>query len=140
VRSQGKYSSQQIDAIKGIEAVQSCRGGVVFRDKMRNPVSFPSRKSFFFRSNFVVMSYDSVRKTIGLLSPAFFLLVCCANQVPMVTQIAALSPLASLNRERLRRDPCAPLAFGTIFSSCRVNARLNDISSSRNRHRTRRAH
>ena len=76
--SQGKYSSHQIDAIKGIEAVKAASAESVFRDTMLNEFLSVSQK--MFRSNFVVMSYDSVLQTIGLLSTAIFLWVG-ANQV-----------------------------------------------------------
>jgi len=76
--SQGKYSSHQIDAIKGIEAVKAAAAENVFRDMMLNEFLAVSRK--IFRSRFIVMSYDSVLQTIGMLSTAIFLWVG-ANQV-----------------------------------------------------------
>ena len=76
--SQGKYSSHQIDAIKGIEAVKAAAAENVFRDTMLNEFLAVSKK--IFRSSFIVMSYDSVLQTIGLLSTAIFLWVG-ANQV-----------------------------------------------------------
>ena len=76
--SQGKYSSHQIDAIKGIEAVKAAAAENVFRDMMLNEFLTVSRK--IFRSRFIVMSYDSVLQTIGMLSTAIFLWVG-ANQV-----------------------------------------------------------
>ena len=76
--SQGKYSSHQIDAIKGIEAVKAAAAENVFRDTMLNEFLSVSQK--MFRSSFIVMSYDSVLQTIGMLSTAIFLWVG-ANQV-----------------------------------------------------------
>ncbi|MBA3386702.1 MAG: peptidase domain-containing ABC transporter, partial [Chthoniobacterales bacterium] len=76
--SQGKYSSHQIDAIKGIEAVKAASAETVFRDAMLNEFLSVSKK--IFRSSFIVMSYDSVLQSIGLLSTAIFLWVG-ANQV-----------------------------------------------------------
>jgi ATP-binding cassette subfamily B protein len=76
--SQGKYSSHQIDAIKGIEAVKAAAAETVFRDTMLNEFLAVSKK--IFRSSFIVMSYDSVLQTIGMLSTAVFLWVG-ANQV-----------------------------------------------------------
>ncbi|MDQ3118438.1 MAG: peptidase domain-containing ABC transporter [Verrucomicrobiota bacterium] len=76
--SQGKYSSHQIDAIKGIEAVKAASAETVFRDTMLNEFLSVSKK--IFRSSFIIMSYDSVLQSIGLLSTAIFLLVG-ANQV-----------------------------------------------------------
>ena len=76
--SQGKYSSHQIDAIKGIEAVKAAAAESVFRDMMLNEFLSVSRK--LFRSSFIVMTYDSVMQTIGMVSTAVFLWVG-ANQV-----------------------------------------------------------
>jgi HlyB family type I secretion system ABC transporter len=76
--SQGKYASHQIDAIKGIEAVKAAAAESVFRDAMLNEFLSVSKK--IFKSTFVVMSYDSVLQTIGLVSTAIFLWVG-ANQV-----------------------------------------------------------
>ena len=76
--SQGKYSSHQIDAIKGIEAVKAAAAENVFRDMMLNEFLSVSQK--IFRSSFIVMTYDSVLQTIGMLSTAIFLWVG-ANQV-----------------------------------------------------------
>ncbi len=76
--SQGKYSSHQIDAIKGIEAVKAASAENVFRDMMLNEFLSVSRK--IFRSSFIVMTYDSVLQSIGMLSTAIFLWVG-ANQV-----------------------------------------------------------
>ncbi|MBA3832173.1 MAG: peptidase domain-containing ABC transporter [Chthoniobacterales bacterium] len=76
--SQGKYSSHQIDAIKGIEAVKAAAAESVFRDMMLNEFLSVSRK--LFRSSFIVMTYDSVMQSIGLISTAIFLWVG-ANQV-----------------------------------------------------------
>jgi HlyB family type I secretion system ABC transporter len=71
--SQGKYSSHQIDAIKGIEAVKAASAESSFRDAMLNEFLSVSQK--MFKANFIVMSYDSVLQTIGLLSTAIFLWV-----------------------------------------------------------------
>src|SRR5215831_15006523 len=71
--SQGKYSSHQIDAIKGIEAVKAASAEGAFRDAMLNEFLSVSQK--LFKSTFIVMSWDSVLQTIGLLSTAIFLWV-----------------------------------------------------------------
>ncbi len=76
--SQGKYSSRQIDAITGIEAVKAAAAEDVFREQMLNEFLAVSKK--MFRGSFVVMSYDSVLQSIGLISTAIFLWVG-ANQV-----------------------------------------------------------
>jgi ABC-type bacteriocin/lantibiotic exporter with double-glycine peptidase domain len=69
--SQGKYASHQIDAIKGIEAVKAASAELTFRDAMLNEFLGVSRK--MFRSNFVLMSYDTVLQSIGLISTVLFL-------------------------------------------------------------------
>ena len=69
--SQGKYSSHQIDAIKGIEAVKAAAAESAFRDAMLNEFLAVSKK--MFRASFIVMSYDSFLQSIGLLSTAIFL-------------------------------------------------------------------
>jgi HlyB family type I secretion system ABC transporter len=71
--SQGKYSSQQIDAIKGIEAVKAASAENTFRDAMLNEFLSVSQK--LFKATFIVMSWDRVLQTIGLLSTAIFLWV-----------------------------------------------------------------
>jgi HlyB family type I secretion system ABC transporter len=71
--SQGKYSSHQIDAIKGIEAVKAASAESAFRDAML--AEFLSVSKQMFRASFIVMSYDSVLQSIGLLSTAIFLWV-----------------------------------------------------------------
>ena len=76
--SQGKYSSHQIDAIKGIEAVKSSSSELTFRDAMLNEFLSVSRK--IFRANFMFTSYNGVLQTIGLLTTMLFLWVG-ANQV-----------------------------------------------------------
>src|SRR5438105_8876970 len=62
--SQGKYSSHQIDAIKGIEAVKAASAENTFRDAMLNEFLSVSQK--LFKVTFIVMSWDSVLQSIGL--------------------------------------------------------------------------
>src|SRR5947207_13161652 len=71
--SQGKYSSHQIDAIKGIEAVKAASAENAFRDAMLN--EFLSVSPTLFKSTFIVMSYDRHLQSIGLLSTAILLWV-----------------------------------------------------------------
>jgi ATP-binding cassette subfamily B protein len=71
--SQGKYSSHQIDAIKGIEAVKAAAAESAFRDTLLNEFLSVSKK--MFRASFIVMSYDSILQTIGMVSTAIFLWV-----------------------------------------------------------------
>ncbi|PYK41994.1 MAG: hypothetical protein DME60_00585 [Verrucomicrobia bacterium] len=69
--SQGKYSSHQIDAIKGIEAVKAASAENTFRDAMLNEFLSVSKK--LFKATFIVMSWESLLQTVGLLSTAIFL-------------------------------------------------------------------
>jgi len=70
---QGKYSSHQIDAIKGIEAVKAAAAEQPFRDAMLNEFLSFSRK--MFRGNFISMSYESAVQAVGLLTTTLSLLV-----------------------------------------------------------------
>ncbi len=69
--SEGRYASHQIDAIKGMESVKAAGAEVAFRDTMLNQFLGVSQK--LFRSNFMMMTYDSALQAIGLLSTGLFL-------------------------------------------------------------------
>lgn len=69
--SYGKYSSYQIDAIKGIEAVKAAGAEQTFRDTMLN--EFLSLASKQFRSNFTIMFYESGIHGVGFLVNILFL-------------------------------------------------------------------
>jgi ATP-binding cassette subfamily B protein len=71
--SYGKYSSFQIDAIKGIESVKATAAEQTFRDAMLN--EFVSVADKQFRSNFIILGYDSAIQAVGYLSTVLFLLV-----------------------------------------------------------------
>jgi len=123
--SQGKYASQQIDAIKGIEAVKAAAAESVFRDAMLNEFLSVSKK--VFKSTFVVMSYDSVLQTIGLLSTAIFLWVG-ANQVInghlSVGGFVAFSSLTAIAYSAILRT--LGVWDNLQFAAVLIN-RLNDI-------------
>jgi len=70
-QSQGKYNSHQIDAIKGIEAVKAASAEIAFRGAILGEFLAVAKK--LFRTNFIVMSYDGVLQTIGLISTGLFL-------------------------------------------------------------------
>lgn len=70
-QSQGRYNSRQIDAIKGIEAVKAASAEIAFRGAILGEFLAVAKK--VFRSNFIVMSYDSILQTIGLISTGLFL-------------------------------------------------------------------
>jgi HlyB family type I secretion system ABC transporter len=123
--SQGKYSSHQIDAIKGIEAVKAAAAESVFRDAMLNEFLSVSKK--MFRASFIVMSYDSVLQSIGLLSTAIFLWVGALQVMHGHLSVGGFVAFSSLTA----------MAYGGIlrtlgvwdnmqFASVLLN-RLNDI-------------
>ena len=123
--SQGKYSSHQIDAIKGIEAVKAASAENVFRDMMLNEFLSVSRK--IFRSSFIVMTYDSVLQSIGMISTAIFLWVGAMQVMSGSLSIGGFVAFSSLTA----------MAYGGImrtlgvwdnmqFATVLLN-RLNDI-------------
>ena len=123
--SQGKYSSHQIDAIKGIEAVKAAAAESSFRDAMLNEFLSVSKK--MFKSSFIVMSYDSVLQSIGLLSTAIFLWVGATQVIHGTLSVGGFVAFSSLTA----------MAYGGIlrtlgvwdnmqFASVLLN-RLNDI-------------
>ena len=123
--SQGKYSSHQIDAIKGIEAVKAASAENVFRDMMLNEFLSVSRK--IFRSSFIVMTYDSVLQSIGMISTAIFLWVGAKQVMSGALSIGGFVAFSSLTA----------MAYGGImrtlgvwdnmqFATVLLN-RLNDI-------------
>jgi ATP-binding cassette subfamily B protein len=71
--SWGRYSSHQIDAIKGIEAVKAASAEQTFRDTMLNEFLRVANK--MFRGSFVVMTYESMVQVVGMLATALFLWV-----------------------------------------------------------------
>ena len=123
--NQGKYSSHQIDAIKGIEAVKAAAAESVFRDTMLNEFLSVSKK--IFRSSFIVMSYDSVLQTIGMLSTAIFLWVG-AHQVIngslSIGGFVAFSSLTAMAMSGIMRT--LGIWDSMQFASVLLN-RLNDI-------------
>ncbi|HRI16236.1 MAG TPA: peptidase domain-containing ABC transporter, partial [Verrucomicrobiota bacterium] len=66
-----KYSSYQIDAIKGIEAVKASAAEPAFREALLN--QFLSVSQGLLRGSFIMMSYQSAIQIIGLLSGGLFL-------------------------------------------------------------------
>jgi ATP-binding cassette subfamily B protein len=92
--SQGKYSSHQIDAIKGIEAVKAASAESAFRDAMLNEFLSVSKK--MFKASFIVMSYDSVLQSIGLLSTAIFLWVGATQVIHGQLSIGGFVAFSSL--------------------------------------------
>src|SRR5436305_6321073 len=123
--SQGKYSSHQIDAIKGIEAVKAASAESAFRDTMLNEFLSVSKK--MFRASFIVMSYDSMLQTLGMVSTAMFLWVGATQVISGHLSVGGFVAFSSLTA----------MAYGGImrtlgvwdsmqFASVLLN-RLNDI-------------
>src|SRR3954469_25714881 len=92
--SQGKYSSHQIDAIKGIEAVKAASAESAFRDTMLNEFLSVSKK--MFRASFIVMSYDSFLNTIGMVSTALFLWVGATQVIHGTLSVGGFVAFSSL--------------------------------------------
>lgn len=69
--SQGRYSSHQIDAIRGIEAVKAASAEQTFRDTMLN--EFIRVSTRMFRGSFIVMMYESMVQMVGVLATTLFL-------------------------------------------------------------------
>ncbi|HXY60459.1 MAG TPA: peptidase domain-containing ABC transporter [Chthoniobacterales bacterium] len=123
--SQGKYSSHQIDAIKGIEAVKAASAESGFRDAMLN--EFLSVSKQLFRASFIVMSYDSVLQSIGLLSTAIFLWVGATQVIHgnlSVGGFVAFSSLTAMAYSGILRT--LGVWDNMQFASVLMN-RLNDI-------------
>ena len=74
----GKYSSHQIDAIKGIETVKVLGAESSLREKMLGEFHSLAHKQF--RSSFLLMNYEGAVQSVGFLSMAMFLFVA-AQQV-----------------------------------------------------------
>jgi len=123
--SQGKYSSHQIDAIKGIEAVKAASAESAFRDAMLS--EFLSVSKQLFRASFIVMSYDSVLQSIGLLSTAIFLWVGATQVIHgqlSVGGFVAFSSLTAMAYSGILRT--LGVWDNMQFASVLLN-RLNDI-------------
>ncbi|HME87657.1 MAG TPA: peptidase domain-containing ABC transporter [Chthoniobacterales bacterium] len=123
--SQGKYSSHQIDAIKGIEAVKAASAESAFRDAMLS--EFLSVSKQMFRASFIVMSYDSMLQSIGLLSTAIFLWVGATQVIHghlSVGGFVAFSSLTAMAYSGILRT--LGVWDNMQFASVLLN-RLNDI-------------
>jgi HlyB family type I secretion system ABC transporter len=123
--SQGKYSSHQIDAIKGIEAVKAASAESAFRDTMLNEFLSVSKK--LFRASFIVMSYDSMLQTIGMISTAMFLWVGASQVISghlSVGGFVAFSSLTAMAYSGILRT--LGVWDSMQFASVLLN-RLNDI-------------
>jgi ATP-binding cassette subfamily B protein len=123
--AQGKYSSHQIDAIKGIEAVKAASAESTFRDTMLNEFLSVSQK--LFKSSFIVMSWDSVLQSIGLLSTAIFLWVGATQVINGHLSVGGFVAFSSLTAMAYAGILKALGVWDTMqLASVQMN-RLNDI-------------
>jgi HlyB family type I secretion system ABC transporter len=123
--SQGKYSSHQIDAIKGIEAVKAASAESAFRDTMLNEFMSVSQK--LFKATFIVMSWDSLLQTIGLLSTAIFLWVGATQVIQGHLSVGGFVAFSSLTAMAYARILRMLGVWDTMqFASVLLN-RLSDI-------------
>src|SRR6516165_7207520 len=123
--SQGKYSSHQIDAIKGIEAVKAASAEGAFRDTMLNEFLSVSQK--LFKSTFIVMSWDSMLQTIGLLSTAIFLWVGTLQVLHGNLSVGGFVALSSLTAMAYTGILRALGVWDTMQQTAVLLNRLNDI-------------
>ncbi|HEY2625759.1 MAG TPA: peptidase domain-containing ABC transporter, partial [Candidatus Udaeobacter sp.] len=123
--SQGKYSSHQIDAIKGIEAVKAASAESTFRDAMLNEFLSVSQK--MFKSTFIVMSWDSVLQSIGLLSTAIFLWVGATQVINGHLSVGGFVAFSSLTAMAYAGILKALGVWDTLQLASVLLNRLNDI-------------
>src|SRR5437667_8153402 len=123
--SQGKYSSHQIDAIKGIEAVKAASAENAFRDAMLNEFLSVSQK--LFKATFIVMSYDSVLQSIGLFSTAIFLWVGATQVIHGHLSVGGFVAFSSLTAMAYAGILRALGVWDSMQQAVVLLNRLNDI-------------
>jgi ATP-binding cassette subfamily B protein len=123
--SQGKYSSHQIDAIKGIEAVKAASAESAFRDAMLNEFLSVSQK--LFKATFIVMSWDSILQSIGLLSTAIFLWVGATQVINGNLSVGGFVAFSSLTAMAYAGILRALGIWDTMQQAAVLLNRLNDI-------------
>src|SRR6266699_2999950 len=123
--SQGKYSSHQIDAIKGIEAVKAASAENAFRDAMLHEFLSVSQK--LFKATFIVMSYDSVLQSIGLLSTAIFLWVGATQVIHGHLSVGGFVAFSSLTAMAYAGILRALGVWDNLQQASVLLNRLNDI-------------
>src|SRR5213596_1110470 len=123
--SQGKYSSHQIDAIKGIEAVKAASAENAFRDAMLNEFLSVSQK--LFKATFIVMSWDRVLQTIGLLSTAIFLWVGATQVIHGHLSVGGFVAFSSLTAMAYAGILRALGVWDNLQNATVLLNRLNDI-------------
>jgi ATP-binding cassette subfamily B protein len=90
----GKYSSFQIDAIKGIETVKALGAEHNFRDLMLRQFNSVARNRF--KADFTLMTYHGVVHSLTLLSTVLFLFVSATQVMNGRMSIGALVAFSSL--------------------------------------------
>ena len=123
--SQGRYSSHQIDAIKGIEAVKAASAESAFRDAMLNEFLSVSQK--LFKATFITMSYDSVLQSIGLLSTAIFLWVGATQVIHGHLSVGGFVAFSSLTAMAYAGILRALGVWDSLQFAAVLLNRLNDI-------------
>jgi ATP-binding cassette subfamily B protein len=123
--SQGKYSSHQIDAIKGIEAVKAASAESTFRDAMLNEFASVSQK--LFKATFIVMSWESLLQTIGLLSTAIFLWVGATQVIHGQLTVGGFVAFSSLTAMAYAGIMRALGVWDNLQQASVLLNRLNDI-------------
>jgi ATP-binding cassette subfamily B protein len=123
--SQGKYSSHQIDAIKGIEVVKAASAESAFREAMLNEFLSVSQK--LFKATFIVMSYDSVLQSIGLLSTAIFLWVGATQVINGHLSVGGFVAFSSLTAMAYAGILRALGVWDNLQNAAVLLNRLNDI-------------
>jgi len=123
--AQGKYSSHQIDAIKGIEAVKAASAETAFRDIILNEFLLVAQK--LFKANFIVMSWDSVLQSIGLLSTAIFLWVGATQVIQGHLSVGGFVAFSSLTAMAYAGILKALGVWDTLQQASVLVNRLNDI-------------
>jgi ATP-binding cassette subfamily B protein len=90
----GKYSSFQIDAIKGIETVKALGAEHNFRDLMLRQFNSVARNRF--KADYTLMTYHGVVHSLTLLSTVLFLFVSATQVMAGKMSIGALVAFSSL--------------------------------------------
>jgi HlyB family type I secretion system ABC transporter len=121
----GKYSSHQIDAIKGIETVKALGAEAVLREKMLN--EFHALAHLQFKSNFLMMGYDGAVQMVGFLATVLFLFVGAQQVMTGVMTIGAMVAFNAL--VAMANGPLLTLL--SLWDNWQMSAvllnRLNDI-------------
>lgn len=124
----GKYSSHQIDAIKGIETVKALGAESSLREKMLGEFHGLAKKQF--KSSFLMMGYEGAVQTVGFLSMALFLFVAAQRVMSGEMTIGAMVAFNSL--VAMANAPILTLLSmwdNWQFASVLLN-RMNDIFES----------